>query len=101
MSVKRPRRHRYDSEPAYLLACLRYLDAKYPGREGQRQRVAAWQRWHDEPDLDALRERIVALIDNDNPTPADDAEFDRLVAAWKARRRMIHPTPDTTERNNS
>jgi hypothetical protein len=58
MALKRPKRKHYESEPDFLLACLRYLDAKFPGREGQRKRLVAWERWEREHDPDALRARI-------------------------------------------
>lgn len=99
MALKRPRQRNYDSEPDFLLACLRYLDAKYPGREGTRKRVAAWQRWNEEHDADVLRSRLRELVELDAMSPADEAEFDRLAAAWKARVRGVRTTPDITERN--
>ena len=98
MALKRPKRRRYESEPDYLLACLRYLVAKYPGREGQRKREATWRRWTEEPDADALRRRIGELIQLDDWTSDEAAEFDRLVAAWKARECDTRPI---TERNES
>lgn len=101
MAIKRPKRHNYESEPAFLLACLRYLDAKYPGREGQRKRLVAWQRWTQENDADALRSRIRELVKLDEWTDAESDEFDRLAAAWRSRARSVRPTPDTTERNYS
>lgn len=99
MSVKRPKRRNYDSEPDFLLACLRYLDAKYPGREGQRKRIAAWERWTLEHDPDALRARIRELVALDEWTSDEAAEFDRLAEAWRNRARDERPTPDPTERN--
>lgn len=101
MAIKRPRRERFVSEPGYLLACLRYLDAKYPGREGQRKRLAAWRRWELAHDADFLRSRLRELVELDAMSPEDEAEFDRLAAAWKARARTAKPTPDTTEGNYS
>lgn len=101
MAIKRPRRHRYESEPEFLLACLRYLDAKYPGREGQRKRLTAWRRWDEEHDVDALRARIRDLVELDEWTDDEAVEFDRLAAAWRNRARSVRPTPDTTERHNS
>lgn len=86
MGVKRPRRSEYKSEPDYLNACLRYLDAKYPEREEQRKRVAAWMRWEMETD-ERLRARIGELILADDLTDAEDDELDRLTDEWKARRR--------------
>lgn len=101
MAIKRPKRKHYESEPDFLLACLRYLDAKFPGREGQRKRLAAWARWTQEHDAEALRRRIRDLVELDEWTDGDAAEFDRLVSAWKAQRRSVRPTPDITERNES
>lgn len=99
MSVKRPKRRNYDSEPDFLLACLRYLDAKFPGREGQRKRIAAWARWEREHTPDSLRKRLVELIDLDDWTAEDAAEFQRLAALWRERVRAARTSPDTTERN--
>lgn len=101
MAIKRPKRERYASEPDYLLACLRYLDARYPGREGQRKRVAAWQRWTVEHDADALRRRIWELFELDPWTDDEADEFDRLARAWKARLSDEQTTPDHIERNES
>lgn len=97
MAIKRPRREQYASEPDFLLACLRYLDTKYPGREGQRKRVIAWQRWTLEHDTEALHARIRELVALDEWTADEAAEFDRLAAAWRSRVRTVQPTPDTTE----
>lgn len=99
MSLKRPRRRDYASEPDFLLACLRYLDAKFPGREGQRKRIAAWQRWSAESDTETLRARIRDLILADNLTDEESAELDELIDAWKARQRRNRPTPESTDRN--
>lgn len=101
MAIKRPRRDEYGSEPDFLLACLRYLDAKYPGREGQRKRVIAWQRWTLEHDAEALRARIRELVELDDLTDAEADEFEKLAAAWRARNREVPRTTDTTERNHS
>lgn len=102
MAIKRPKRKHYESEPDWLLACLRYLDARYPGREGQRKRVAAWARWEREHDAEALRARIRELVELDEWTDDEAAEFDRLAAAWRDRARSVRPTPDiTTERKES
>ncbi|MEV8265847.1 hypothetical protein AB0P00_17050 [Microbacterium sp. NPDC077057] len=101
MAIKRPKRKQYESEPEFLLACLRYLDAKYPGREGERKRLTVWQRWEGEREPDALRARIRDLVELDDWTDAEAAEFDRLAAAWRNRARSVRPTTDTTERNAS
>ena len=105
MAIKRPKRRHYESEPNFLLACLRYLDAKYPGREGQRKRVAAWARWERESAVErnpnALRDRIRDLVELDEWTDDEAAEFGRLAAAWRNRARNVRPTPDTTERHES
>lgn len=99
MAIKRPRRHRYESEPDFLLACLRYLDTKYPGREGQRKRLATWRRWNEEHDDAALRARILELIELDALSPDEDDELDRLIALWKAQRASVRPTPDIKKEN--
>lgn len=93
MGIKRPKRRDYKSEPHYLIASLRYLDAKYPGRVGQRKRVAAWRRWNEEHDADVLRDRIRDLVLLDRPfTDAEEAEFLELVATWH---RTKHRTTTT------
>lgn len=87
VSVKRPQRGSYASEPDYLLACLRYLDAKFPGREGQRKRIAAFRRWERETaDDDRLRERIRELIERDEWSASDADEWGHLIVAWLARK---------------
>lgn len=87
MSIKRPRREAFGSEPDYLLACLRYLDAKYPGREGQRKRLAAFRRWDlEHADEDRLRNRIRELIELDDWTDADADEWQHLTDAWRNRK---------------
>ena len=96
MSVKRPKRRNYDSEPDFLMACLRYLDAKFPGREGQRKRIAAWARWEREHDPEAILPRIRELLRCDDLTPSEDAELDRLMDAWKTLRRNARPTRKAT-----
>lgn len=101
MAIKRPKRKHYDSEPDFLLACLRYLDAKFPGREGQRKRVAAWRRWEHENSPDALRARLRDLVELDEWTDTEAAEFDVLAAAWRKRARSARPTPNTIERHES
>ena len=97
MSVKRPRRRNYESEPAYLNACLRYLDAKYPRRDQIRKRIAAWQRWEierdDEPDVARLRE-LVAL---DDLTDDEAAELARLSTEYVEWRRTTNPRHDKKE----
>jgi hypothetical protein len=83
MPIKRPRRADYASEPDFLIACLKYLDAKFPGREGQRQRVAKWRRMSERHDADVLRDRIRELVMLDTPfTDAEEVEFLELVADW-------------------
>lgn len=99
MSLKRPRRHNYDSEPDFLIACLRYLDAKHPGRKGQGKRIAAWNRWSVESDVESLRIRIRDLILADELTPGESDELDRLIADWKALKRRNRPIPEPTDRN--
>lgn len=96
MSIKRPKRENYPSEPDFLIACLRYLDAKHPGREGQRRRVAAWKRWNGEHSTDALRDQIRDLVMLDRSlTEAEEVELLDLVAAWhRTKHRTI-----TTEGN--
>lgn len=101
MAIKRPKRRHYDSEPDFLLACLRYLDTKFPGREGQRKRLAAWRRWEEEHDPDVLRSRIRDLVELDEWTDAEAAEFDRLAAAWRTRARTTRTIRNTTEGNYS
>ncbi len=95
MSVKRPKRRNYESEPDFLLACLRYLDAKYPGREGQRKRLATWRRWEierdSEPDVESLRARLSELIESDDWTEADADEFAQLSIEWREWRRTTDP----------
>lgn len=92
MAVKRPKRRHYESEPDFLIACLRYLDARHPGLEGQRKRAAAWQRWAEEHDPAGVRSRIRELLRVDDLTPDEDAELDRLIAAWKTLRHNARPT---------
>ncbi|MFS0794587.1 hypothetical protein [Microbacterium sp. 1P10AE] len=99
MSLKRPRRRDYGSEPDWLNACLRYLDAKWPAREDFRKRIAAWQRWSVESDTETLRARIRDLILADTLTDEESAELDELIDAWKARQRRNRPTPEPTDRN--
>lgn len=100
MSVKRPRRRNYESEPDFLLACLRYLDAKYPGREGQRRRIAAWRRWEIERDAEPDVARLRELIALDALTDAEADEFDRLAAEYREHRRNNRKTPEPTEGND-
>lgn len=90
MSIKRPRREQYASEPAWLNACLRYLDAKYPEREQYRERIAAFERWEAEHDLEAMRARIGELMATTDWTTEEADEFDRLATAWKTRRTNHH-----------
>lgn len=101
MSVKRPKRRNYASEPDFLLACLRYLDAKYPGREGQRKRLVAWRRWEierdTEPDVESLRARIRELVAIDDLTEDEADELARLSVEWRAWRRNTDPRHDTKE----
>lgn len=93
MTIKRPKRDSYPSEPDFLIACLRYLDAKHPGREGQRRRVAAWKRWSEQPDTDALRDEIRDLVMLDRSlTEAEEVALLELVAAWH---RTKHRTTTT------
>lgn len=99
MSLKRPRRHNYGSEPDFLNACLRYLDAKWPAREDYRHRIAAWNRWSAESDAESLRARIRDLILADELTAEESDELDRLIHDWKALRRRNRTTPEPTDRN--
>lgn len=88
MGIKRPKRRKYASEPDFLLACLRYLDAKYPGRKGQRKRLVAFARWDAEAEPERVIARMRELIELDRPfTPAEDVEFDELVVAYRAQRK--------------
>jgi hypothetical protein len=83
MKIKHPKRERYASEVDYLIACLRFLDAAFPGREGQRKRIARFQRWESTPER--LRTRLGELLLADGPLTGENrAEFDRLLAAWQA-----------------
>lgn len=91
MSVKRPKRRNYESEPDFLLACLRYLDAKYPGREGQRKRLAAWQRWEIERDAEPDIARLRELVALDDLTDAEAAELARLSTEYVEWRRITNP----------
>ena len=87
MAIKRPKRKRYPSDVEWHLACLRYLDAKYPGREGQRKRVVAFARWTTEQDADLLRARIRELMLLDRPlTDDEDADLLDLIAQWHRTR---------------
>lgn len=99
MALKRPHRRDYDSEPDWLNACLRYLDAKWPAREDYRHRIAAWKRWDAESDVEKLRSRIRDLILADDLTAEESDELDRLIHDWKALRRRNRTTPESTDRN--
>ena len=83
MSLKRPKRRDYASDPDWHVACLRYLDAKWPGREGQRKRIAAFARWEAEYSTERVRARIADLLEIDDWTAEEADEFDRLAALWK------------------
>ncbi len=85
MALKRPRRRDYDSEPEWLNACLRYLDAKWPAREDQRKRVQAFARWDAEASIEPARviERLRELIVRDDLTPDEEAEFERLADLYR------------------
>lgn len=86
MPLKRPRRDDFESEPDYLIACLRYLDARFPGREGQRKRIAAFERWESSSSTpERMRARLGQLFMDEWPLSDEKrAELDRLVAAWNA-----------------
>lgn len=88
MGIKRPKRKKYASEPDYLLACLRYLDAKYPGRKGQRERLAAFRRWDSEFAHERVIGRLRELIALDRDfTAAEQAEFNELTTVYLQQRR--------------
>jgi hypothetical protein len=88
MKLKHPKRERYASEVDYLLACLRFLDAAFPGREGQRKRIAHFERWETAPQR--LRARIGELLLDDWPLSDEKrAELDRLMAAWNTLPRDV------------
>jgi hypothetical protein len=124
MSVKRPKRAEYESEPAYLTACLKYLDLRYPGVDGQRKRIVAFTRWSaetakaetiaqhaaetraldvpigraafDPGDRSRMRRQIVELVTIDRPWTAHEAdEIARLTAALRAA--LLRPS-DTTRK---
>lgn len=88
MGLKRPRRADFASDPEWHVACLRYLDAKWPGREGQRKRIAAFARWDAEHSTERVRTRLRELVEIDDWTAEQADEFDRLAAAWKWKSRQ-------------
>lgn len=83
MGLKRPRRREFDSEPAWLMACLRYLDAKHP--ESRVLRARAFARWDAQDATDPARviKRLRELIVLDDLTPEQEAEFERLAEMYR------------------
>lgn len=88
---QRPNRADYDSDPAYLVACLVWLDHEYPERLDYARRVAELERLERESDPAYVRSRLRELLDADDPESA--AEWQRLVA--------IYRTNTQKERNRS
>lgn len=86
----RPRRSDYPNEPRYLAACIEHLDHLFPDRiDRQRQ----WHLLELESDTQRLRDRLVALIQQDGELSAYQAEeFDYLAAAWRAHRSLTRIT---------
>lgn len=97
---KKPHRDDFDSEVAYLLACLEWLDYEHPER--QEQRALAWLRLDTSAQLERVIPRLRELLALDRPFDvAETAEWDELTAIYRTRRRIVRPTPDTTEGNES
>lgn len=95
---KKPHRAEFDSEVAYLLACLEWLDYEHPER--QEQRALAWLRLDAAAEPERVVRRLRDLLTLDRPfTAAEESEWNDLAAIYRAHRRIVRPTPDTTERN--
>lgn len=87
MRLRRPRRGQYANEQAWLIACSRYLDVKFPEREQFRHRL----------DYAAIVARMQALLGLDRRlTDAEEAEWDALAAAYRAHRRERAKRVDRT-----
>lgn len=93
MRLKRPRRGYYANEQAWLIACSRYLDVKFPEREQFRPRLT----------YEAIVARMQALLALDRRlTQPEEAHWDALAAAYRAHRReralrRTTPTPRSTD----
>lgn len=92
---KRPRRADYDSDPAYLVACLVYLDHEYPERRDFARRVAEWEALEREADHERVVARIRELIALDDWTDDQQEEADRLMAIYLENRRAARQKEKT------
>lgn len=96
---QKPHRADFDTEPEYLVACLEWLDYSFPerGRNGRSARIAEWRQLEADADLERTRSRLGELIELDDWTPDDAAEFDELAASWRSSRTSRNRHTETKE----
>jgi hypothetical protein len=86
-----PRRIDFRSEPEYLIACLEHLDREWVGRHDIYERALAFKRIDaSTTPLQRCCARMVELIcielDGGEWSPAEESEWNHLVAARRALR---------------
>lgn len=86
---QRPRREDYESDPAFLVASLTWLDYAFPRRADHRRRVAEWERLELETHTERVAERIRELIALPEWDEQQQAEGDRLAADYLKKRRTL------------